>query len=74
MIIQIEGVLNHLFIQVFSQICNSSDQPMMDLFATKLNHKLPRYICPTLSDLDSDTARSHPREFKCSNTFHVPER
>ena len=47
---------------------------MMDLFATMLNHKLPMYICPTFSGLDSDSARSHPRESKCSSIFHVLER
>ena len=35
--------LNH---QVFNQICHCWHQPMVDLFATKLNHKLPMYVSP----------------------------
>ena len=40
--IQTEWDLNH---QVFNQICYRL-QPMVDLFATKLNHKVPMYGSP----------------------------
>ena len=42
-VIQTEWALNH---QVFGQICHCWHQPMVDLFATKLNHKLPMYVSP----------------------------
>ena len=42
-VIQTEWVLNH---RVFNQICHCWHQPMVDLFATKLNHKLPMYVSP----------------------------
>ena len=42
-VIQTEWALNH---RVFNQICHCWHQPMVDLFATKLNHKLPMYVSP----------------------------
>ena len=42
-VIQTEWALNH---QVLNQICHCWHQPMVDLFATKLNHKLPMYVSP----------------------------
>ena len=42
-VIQTEWVLNH---QMFNQICHYWHQPMVDLFATKLNHKLPMCVSP----------------------------
>ena len=42
-VIQTEWELNH---RAFNQICHWWHQPMVDLFATKLNHKLPMYVSP----------------------------
>ena len=42
-VIQTEWALNH---QVFNQICHCWHHPMVGLFATKLNHKLPMYGSP----------------------------
>ena len=44
-VIKTEWALNH---QAFNQICHCCHQPMVDLFATKLNHKLPMYVSPVL--------------------------
>ena len=42
-VIQTEWALNH---RMFNQICHCWHQPMVDLFATKLNHKLSMYVSP----------------------------
>ena len=42
-IIQIEWSLHQ---QIFNQICKVWHTPMVDLFATHLNHKLPIYVSP----------------------------
>ena len=42
-VIQTEWALNH---QVFNQICHCWHQPMVDLFAAKLNRKLPMCVTP----------------------------
>ena len=42
-VIYTEGAMNH---QVFNQISHCWHQPVVDLFATKLNHKLPGYVSP----------------------------
>ena len=35
-----------LHLQVFKQICHKWFTPHVDLFATRLNHKLPLYVSP----------------------------
>ena len=42
-VIETKWALNH---QVFNQICHCWHQPIVELFATKLNHKLPMYVSP----------------------------
>ena len=42
-VIQTEWNINH---QVFNQISHCWCQPTVDWFATKLNHKLPKYVSP----------------------------
>ena len=42
-VIQTEWSLSQ---QVFNQLCSRWDQPQIDLFATRLNHKLPQFVSP----------------------------
>ena len=42
-VIQTEWSLSQ---QVFNQLCSKWAQPLMDLFATRFNHKLPSFVSP----------------------------
>ena len=43
---QVQSIEWSLHLQVFKQICQNWFTPHVDLFATRLNHKLPLYISP----------------------------
>ena len=55
-VIQTEWCLSQ---QVFNRLCSNWGQPQIDLFATRFNHKLPKFTCtPFLQSPFS--VRSHP--------------
>ena len=43
---QVQSTERSLHPQVFKQICHKWFTPHVDLFATRLNHKLPLYVSP----------------------------
>ena len=43
---QVQPTERSLHLQVFKQICHKWFTPHVDLFATRLNHKLPLYVSP----------------------------